>query len=350
MLYVIKKSDNNTENKLLKIEFIKRNNYIFTKKFNYNISMILSDIIFQILIYDILSDDEIIKISDIIIDNYISTYDKLLEIYKFIYNKSNVTINENKTNYENDAKNNIKDFCDYKISLLKLLKVILIIFSNKSIKIPDKFSNILMIMLEEIQIIIFLKNKFFILNSSKYQNNNCNFDNLIIEIIARICIYDKEKFIIVFNNFIISNKLNTEEYIINIMNIMKESLNLIQRSINILFLSIIIYAQGFNFLNNNYDLIFDLFLQIIDELNTPIKPEYLLKYKTEEESLNIEKIENNDNLLQIHNIKIDFIKTLDMVCKSNNVEINMWINNLQINDIKKQKLKDIFIYKLILFE
>ena len=46
--------------------------------------MILSDIIFQILIYDILSDDEIIKISDIIIDHYISTYDKLLEIYKFI--------------------------------------------------------------------------------------------------------------------------------------------------------------------------------------------------------------------------------------------------------------------------
>ena len=57
--------------------------------------------------------------------------------------------------------------------------------------------------------------------------------------------------------------------------------------------------------------------------------------------MNIEKIENNDNLLQMHNIKIDFIKTLDMVCKSNNVEINMWINNLQINDIKKQKLKDI---------
>ena len=71
-----------------------------------------------------------------------------------MYNKSNVTINENKTNYENDAKNNIKDFCDYKISLLKLLKVILIIFSNKSIKITDKFSDILMIMLEEIQIII----------------------------------------------------------------------------------------------------------------------------------------------------------------------------------------------------
>ena len=163
-----------------------------------------------------------------------------------------------------------------------------------------------------------LENKFFIVNGSKYENNNFIFDNLIIEIIARICIYDKEKFIIVLNNFIISNKLNTEEYIINLMNIIKGSLNLIQRSINILFLSIIIYAQGFNFLNNNYDLIFDLFLQIIDELNTPIKPEYILKNKTVEETLNIEKI-NNDNLLQMHNIKIDFIKTLDMVCKSNNI-------------------------------
>lgn len=100
-------------------------------------------------------------------------------------------------------------------------------------------------MLEEIQIIIVLKNKFFI---------------LIIEIIGRICIYDKEKFIIVLNNFIISNKINTEEYIINIMNIMKGSLNLIQKSINISLLSIIITVQRFNFLNNNYDLIFDLFL------------------------------------------------------------------------------------------
>lgn len=60
--------------------------------------------------------------------------------------------------------------------------------------------------------------------------------------------------------------------------------------------------------------------------------------------MNIEKIENNDNLIQMHDIKIDFIKTLYMVCKSSNVEINMWINNLQINDIKKQKLKDI-LYK-----
>ncbi len=65
-----------------------------------------------------------------------------------------VTINEGKTNYENGAKNYIKDFCDYKISLLKLLKIILIIFSNTSLNFPDKFSNILMIMLEEIQIII----------------------------------------------------------------------------------------------------------------------------------------------------------------------------------------------------
>ena len=54
-----------------------------------------------------------------------------------------------------------------------------------------------------------LENKFFIVNGSKYENNNFIFDNLIIEIIARICIYDKEKFIIVFNNFIISNKIST---------------------------------------------------------------------------------------------------------------------------------------------
>ena len=54
LLYIISKSDNNDDNKKLIIEFIKRNYNIFTTKFNYNISTVISDILTQILLYQVL--------------------------------------------------------------------------------------------------------------------------------------------------------------------------------------------------------------------------------------------------------------------------------------------------------
>ena len=76
LLYVINKSDNNEENKKLIIEFIKRNYNLFTTTFNYNISTVISDILTEILLYQVLPEDEIQKIINLVINNYINTKDK----------------------------------------------------------------------------------------------------------------------------------------------------------------------------------------------------------------------------------------------------------------------------------
>ena len=258
LLYIISKSDNNEDNKKLIIEFINRNYNLFTTKFNYNISTIISDILTQILLYQVLSEEESVKIINLVINNYISTKDKFITFYEFMLNSDKINLtNNNKIIDENDIKKKIEDFCEYKSSLLDVLKIALLIFSNAQKDITDKFGDILFLIFEEIKMVINLKRKHSVLSSSKYRNFNFNFINLLLDIMARLCLYNQNNFQNVLNNFINKNKLNSEEYIIDIMNIMIETLNFIQRGINVLFISTMITWFGFNFLNNNSNLIFD---------------------------------------------------------------------------------------------
>ena len=81
LLYVLSKSENNEENKKLIIEFIKRNYNLFTTSFNFNISTVVSDILTQILLYQIFSESEIQKIIKLVMNNYIKTKDKFIYFY-----------------------------------------------------------------------------------------------------------------------------------------------------------------------------------------------------------------------------------------------------------------------------
>ena len=69
--YMINKKNNNDDNEKLIIEFIKRNYNIFTIKFNYNISNVIFDILTQILPYQVKSEDEIIKIIKLMVNNFL---------------------------------------------------------------------------------------------------------------------------------------------------------------------------------------------------------------------------------------------------------------------------------------
>ena len=97
LLYIISKSDNNDDNKKLIIEFIKRNYNIFTTKFNYNISTVISDILSQILLYQVLSEDEIIKIIKLMANNFLELKNKFIQFYQFMLNpeKTKKNINDN---------------------------------------------------------------------------------------------------------------------------------------------------------------------------------------------------------------------------------------------------------------
>ena len=158
LLYIISKSDNSEDNKKLIIEFIKRNYNLFTTKFNFNISTIISNILTQILLYQVLPEEEIIKIINLTINNYMSTKDKFLQFYEFMLNSDKIKVTE-KISDENDIIKKIEDFSDYKSSLLDVLKIALLIFSNAQKDITDNFGEILMV--------INLKKKHSILSSSK---------------------------------------------------------------------------------------------------------------------------------------------------------------------------------------
>ena len=341
LLYIISKSDNSEDNKKLIIEFIKRNYNLFTTKFNFNISTIISNILTQILLYQVLPEEEIIKIINLTINNYMSTKDKFLQFYEFMLNSDKIKVTE-KISDENDIIKQIEDFSDYKSSLLDVLKIALLIFSNAQKDITDNFGEILMVILEEIKMVINLKKKHSILSSSKYRNFNDNFINLLLDIMARLCLYNPKNFQNVLNNFINKNKLNSEEYIIDIMNIMIETLNFIQRGINVLFISTMITWFGFNFLNNNSNLIFDLVISRITEKKATINDELFLGKNKYEDSLRKQKIENNEALLQIYDIKTNFVQAVNMTCKNRAVDTILWINNIKINDMRKKKLKNIF--------
>ena len=341
LLYIISKSDNSEDNKKLIIEFIKRNYNLFTTKFNFNISTIISNILTQILLYQVLPEEEIIKIINLTINNYMSTKDKFLQFYEFMLNSDKIKVTV-KISDENDIIKKIEDFSDYKSSLLDVLKIALLIFSNAQKDITDNFGEILMVILEEIKMVINLKKKHSILSSSKYRNFNDNFINLLLDIMARLCLYNPKNFQNVLNNFINKNKLNSEEYIIDIMNIMIETLNFIQRGINVLFISTMITWFGFNFLNNNSNLIFDLVISRITEKKATINDELFLGKNKYEDSLRKQKIENNEALLQIYDIKTNFVQAVNMTCKNRAVDTILWINNIKINDMRKKKLKNIF--------
>ena len=187
-----------------------------------------------------------------------------------------------------------------------------------------------------------LKHKNSILSSSKVQNFNHIFISLLLEIMTRLCLYNNQNFQKCLNNYINTAKINVTEFIVDILNMMIETINYIQRGLNVLFISTMISWLGFNFLNNNYMLIVDLVIpRIIDKKTLANENSFTGKNKSIE-SMRKQKIENNEILLKVYDIKTNFARAVDMACKNSGVDINNWINNLQLNNIRKNQLKEIF--------
>ena len=348
LLYVISKSDNNEENKKLLIEFIKRNYNLFTSTFNYNISTVISNILTQILLYQVLPESEIQKIINLVINNYINTKDKFKYFYEIMLNsdnnnnKNNKQINNNENDNEKDKEimKKIDDFCEYKSSLLEVLKISLLIYTNILKKdITNNFEKILNYIFDEIKMCSILKHKNSILSSSKFTNFSYSFISLLLELMTRICLYNPKNFQNYLNNFLTSQKINVVDYIVDILNMMIETLNFIQRGINVLFISTMITWLGINFLNNNYMLIFDLVISRILEKKALNNEDSFMSKNKYVDSIRKQKIENNEMLLNIYDIKTNFVQALEIACKNGGVEINYWINNIQLNNIRKGQLK-----------
>ena len=338
LLYIISKSDNNEENKKLIIEFIKRNYNLFTTTFNYNISTVIDNILTQILLYQVLPENEIQKIINLIINNYMNTKDKFKYFYELMLNSD---IN-GKNQINNDIMKKIEEFCEYKTSLLEVLKFSILIYDNNLKKDITNFENILNYIFEEIKMCSILKHKNSNLSSSKFQNFNHVFINMLLEIMTRLCLYNHENFQNYLNNYINSQKINALEYLVDILNMMIETTNYIQRGLNVLFISTMILWFGYNFLNNNYLLIIDLVLsRILDKKALTNDDNFMSKNKYDE-SIRKNKINNNEMLLEKYDIKNNFFQAVFMACKNAQVDINYWINNLQLNNIRQSQLKEIF--------
>jgi hypothetical protein len=347
LLYVVSKSENNEENKKLIIEFIKRNYNLFTTSFHYNISTVVSDILTQILLYQVFPENEIQKIINLVMNNYINTKDKFIYFYEIMLNSGN-NLNKINNKSNNDINNDkeimkkIDEFCEYKSSLLEVLKISLLIYTNIIKKdITNIFENILNYIFDEIKMCSVLKHKNSILSPSKFNNFNSQFILLLLELMTRLCLYNPTNFQKYLNNYIISNKINVTDYIVDILNMMIETLNFIQRGINVLFISTMITWLGFSFLNNNYMLIFDLVISRITEKKALNNEDSFMSKNKYVDSIRKQKIENNEMLLNVYDIKTNFVQAVSITCKNAGVDINYWINNLQLNNIRKGKLKDI---------
>jgi hypothetical protein len=252
----------------------------------------------------------------------------------------NNIINDN--NDDKDIMKKIDDFCEYKSSLLEVLKISLLIYTNILEKdITNIFENILNYIFDEIKMCSNLKHKNSFLSSSKFKNFNHNFISLLLEIMTRLCLYNPKNFQNYLNNYIISQKINVVEYIVDIMNMMIETLNFIQRGINVLFISTMITWLGFNFLNNNYMLIFDLVISRILEKKAINNEDSFMSKNKYVDSIRKQKIENNEMLLKKYDIRVNFVQAVDIACKNAGVDVNYWINNIQLNNIRKAKLKEI---------
>ena len=344
LLYVISKSDNNEENKKLIIEFIQRNYNLFTTTFNYNISTVISEILTQILLYQVLPENEIQKIINLVINNYINTKDKFKYFFEIMLNSFNnnnqINIKENK---DNDIMKKIDEFCEYKSSLLEVLKISLLLYTNILKKdISSNFENILNYIFDEIKMCSILKHKNSLLSSSKIKNFNHNFISLLLEIVTRLCLYNPKNFQNYLNNYIISQKINIVNYIVDILNMMIETLNFIQRGINVLFISTMITWFGFDFLNNNYMLIFDLVISRLFEKKALNNEDSFLSKNKYVDSIRKQKLENNEMLLNAYDIKLNFFQSIDMTCNKAGIDKINWINSLQLNNIRKAKLKELF--------
>ena len=159
---------------------------------------------------------------------------------------------------------------------------------------------------------------------------------------VRLFLYNPNNFQLCLNNYITKEKMNGQEYIVEILNMMIETLNFIQRGLNVLFISTMITWFGLNFLNNNYMLIFDLVISRITEKKSINNDDTFMCKNKYVDSIRKQKLENNEVLLNVYDIKSNFIQAIDMACKREGIDIYGWINNLQLNHIRKSKIKEIF--------
>ena len=85
-----------------------------------------------------------------------------------------------------------------------------------------------------------------------------------------------------------------------------------------------------------------MYISRISEKKAPINDESFLGKNKYVDSIRKQKIENNEILLKIYDIKTNFVQAVNMTCQRGAVETNLWINSLKINEIRKKKLKNIF--------
>ena len=337
LLYLISKSDNNDENKKLIIEFTKRNHNLFTTKFNYNISTVITQILTEILLYQVLPENEMQKILEIIINNYKESNIKFNYYYDYIINNVNIQ-GEN----FNEINKKIEEFSDYKSALLESIKISLLIYANILHKdISSNLNNILEIIFIELQKCIILNKKNPLLSSSKLKNFTPNFQFLLIEVVTRICLYNTENFKKNLNIFLTSQKINIGNFLINLFERMFETMSFIQRGINVLFISTVITWFDFNFLNQNRALIFDLVINRINEKKTLTENDLFINKNKYVDSLRKQKLIHDELLLKTFDIKKQFTQSIDIICKNANVNTNEWISSFDT----KNKIKNVFGFK-----
>ena len=339
LLYVVRCIDCINENKTIILNFIKRNYKMFVTNFSQEYTNILLCILEEIILFDVLQENDLINIIDMINGRYNLTFETSKKIYETIIN------NKINRDFDFNTQLNLKseELCDSKTILLDVLNsVLLFIKQHLDNSTKNYFNNILNMLLTE------CKFSYETFEFNTYWLNS-DFITSMFEIINRIALSNFDYFIICFNNFLKENNLSPEFYFANMMKVMIQISKIGVRKINILFISKMITLFDYNFLLNNSKIIFEICLQtvliqlvkknsknndsVMDSINTyeNLKGIFQIKQCTIINISNRKKnLIENDPLLKIYDIHLNFIESIKKICNQ--------VNKSEIDFLKESNL------------
>ena len=339
LLYVVRCIDCINENKTIILNFIKRNYKMFVTNFSQEYTNILLCILEEIILFDVLQENDLINIIDMINGRYNLTFETSKQIYETIIN------NKINRDFDFNTQLNLKseELCDSKTILLDVLNsVLLFIKQHLDNSTKNYFNNILNMLLTE------CKFSYETFEFNTYWLNS-DFITSMFEIINRIALSNFDYFIICFNNFLKENNLSPEFYFANMMKVMIQISKIGVRKINILFISKMITLFDYNFLLNNSKIIFEICLQtvliqlvkknsknndsVMDSINTyeNLKGIFQIKQCTIINISNRKKnLIENDPLLKIYDIHLNFIESIKKICNQ--------VNKSEIDFLKESNL------------
>ncbi|MCQ2816610.1 MAG: hypothetical protein MJ252_05005 [archaeon] len=254
ILYVIKVSGLGDNLGKILYEFLQRNqNLISSNLGNTVLNMIQTEIIEEIILYEVVDIPDAKTVLNILLERYNETYNNFLS-YSNFYKAENGTVMMESLpqSLQKNYDILISDLCEIKTKILGALISILCLYQNKrNCNLSSMFENLLLILIDEIKITKEVYDIKPTVITSSYITN-------LIHLFERITIYNYD----LFNNKLLvytqQKNISINQFFFMLFNLMAQSITIEVRKINLLFLCQMLPFLGFDFFTENAKTIHEL--------------------------------------------------------------------------------------------